>query len=73
VPAMLIGMPMSKIFMAGMSSAMSTDIYTVPERITFSSLLMAFVVTGASIWVAQRAAARKIRSLSLVEVLKAQE
>ncbi len=73
VPAMLIGMPMSKIFMAGGSSAMSTDIYTVPERITFSSLLMAFVVTGASIWVAQRAAARKIRSLSLVEVLKAGE
>lgn len=73
VPAMLIGMPMSRILIAGLSSAMSTDVYNIPDRITSTSLFLAFIVTAASIWIAQRAAARRIKSLSLVEVLKASE
>lgn len=73
VPSMLMGVPMSRLMMAGLSSSMSTDIYTMPERITFSSLFLAFIVTALSIWIAQRAAARKIRGLSLVEVLKSRE
>jgi len=73
VPAMLLGMPSARILMAGLSSAMSTDMYTIPERITSMALLLAFFVTALSVWIAQRAAARKIRSLSLVEVLKARE
>jgi putative ABC transport system permease protein len=47
--------------------------YTIPERITFTALLLALLVTALSIWIAQRAAARKIKSLSLVEVLKERE
>ncbi|HHX24294.1 MAG TPA: ABC transporter permease [Thermoanaerobacterales bacterium] len=73
VPAMLIGMPLARLLMAGISSAMSTDMYTIPERITFTALLLALLVTALSIWIAQRAAARKIKSLSLVEVLKERE
>lgn len=73
VPAMLLGMPLARFLMAGLSSAMSTDMYTIPESITFTALLLAFLVTALSIWIAQRAAARKIKSLSLVEVLKARE
>lgn len=73
VPAMLMGMPLARFLMAGLSSAMSTDMYTIPESITFTALLLAFLVTALSIWIAQRAAARKIKSLSLVEVLKARE
>jgi putative ABC transport system permease protein len=73
VPAMLMGMPLARLLMAGISSAMSTDMYTIPERITFMALLLAFFVTTLSIWIAQRAAARKIKSLSLVEVLKERE
>ena len=51
VPAMLAGMPLSKSMMAGISSAMSTDIYTGTDY--FFSITNGFVVTGASIWVAK--------------------
>ena len=73
VPAMILGVPLARLLMAGISSAMSTDMYTIPERITLVALLLAFLVTSLSVWIAQRAAARKINSLSLVEVLKARE
>jgi len=73
VPAMLLGIPFARLMMEGISSSISTDMYTIPERITFTSLLLAFLVTTLSVWIAQKAAARKIRSLSLVEVLKAME
>ncbi|NLZ52760.1 MAG: FtsX-like permease family protein [Thermoanaerobacteraceae bacterium] len=73
VPAMLLGIPLARFLMAGLSSVMSTDMYTIPERITFMALLLAFFVTAFSIWIAQIAAARKIKSLSLVEVLKSRE
>ncbi len=70
IPAMLVGVPMSRAMMSGISSAMSTDVYTMPEKITPFALFMALVVTTISIWIAQKTAARKIRNLSLVEVLK---
>jgi len=71
--AMAAGIPLAKLMLSGISQAMSTDVYTIPSTITSSSFLMAFVVTVGSIWVAQQFAGRKIRSLSLVEVLKSVE
>jgi len=71
--AMLAGIPLSKLFLIGISQAISNDIYTMPTSMTASSFLMAFLVTGASIWIAQQAAARKIKQLKLVDVLKLQE
>ncbi len=73
LPAMLLGIPLARVLLIGMSSAMSTDMYTIPERITLTALLLAFLVTTLSVWLAQKVAARKIRTLSLVEVLKARE
>ena len=70
---MAAGIPLSKMLLTGMSEVMSTDMFTIPTDITNFAFIMAFVVTGFSIWIAQRAAARKIKTLSLVEVLKSTE
>jgi len=71
--AMASGIPLSKLMMTGLSQAISNDMFTMPTTLTFSSFLLAFLITGLSIWIAQQFAARKIRQLSLVEVLKASE
>ncbi|MGI6308719.1 MAG: ABC transporter permease [Dethiobacteria bacterium] len=67
------GIPVAKLFMSGISLAMSSDVFTIPPLITTSSYLQAAVVTVVSIWIAQKFAGRKIRRLSLVEVLKSAE
>lgn len=71
--AMITGIPMTKLILISLSQALSTDLYTVPTTITPSSFFMAFIVTSISIFMAQRAAARKLKTLSLVDVLKARE
>lgn len=71
--AMLAGIPMSQILLIGMSQSISNDVYTMPTNITASSFLIAFFVTAASIWIAQRFAGKKIQKLSLVDVLKSRE
>lgn len=73
VPAMIMGIPVSRLMMAGLSKVISSDAFTMPHTLTTSSLFLAFIATGISIWIAQQAAAKKIRSLRLAEVLKARE
>lgn len=73
LPAMVMGIPVSKLMMAGIAETFSNDLYTMPQTLTTSALFLAFIATGASIWIAQRAVVRKIRNLSLVEVLKSAE
>lgn len=73
LPAMAMGVPVSKLMMAGMAESFSNDIYTMPQTLTSSSMVLAFVATGLSVWIAQKAVVRKIRNLSLVEVLKSAE
>lgn len=70
---MAAGVPLAKLFMSGISMAMSSDVFTIPPAISTYSYLMAAAVTVLSIWIAQKFAGRKIRSLSLVEVLKSAE
>jgi putative ABC transport system permease protein len=70
---MAAGVPLASLFMSGISMAMSSDVFTIPPVISTYSYLMAAVVTVLSIWIAQKFAGRKIRSLSLVEVLKSAE
>jgi putative ABC transport system permease protein len=70
---MAAGVPLAKLFMSGISMAMSSDVFTIPPLISTYSYLMAAAVTVLSIWIAQKFAGRKIRSLSLVEVLKSAE
>ena len=73
IPAMVAGIPLGYILMASMSEAVSTDAFTMPVVITPSSYLLAAFVTVLSIWIAQKAAAKKVRNLSLVEVLKSRD
>ncbi len=71
--AMLAGIPLSKLMLAGMAQAVDSDIFTMPVIISSTSYLLALIITVVSIWLAQQAAARKIKKLSLVEVLKERE
>lgn len=71
--AMVAGVPLSMSMLAGLSNAISNDLFTIPTTIPSNAFLLAILVTGMSIWIAQRFAARKIKHLSLVEVLKASE
>jgi len=70
---MIAGIPTAKLLLVAMSQSISNDVYTMPADMTVFSLVMAFLITTASIWVAQKAAGRKIKSLSLVEALKSSE
>lgn len=71
--AMIAGIPLSKLILLGLSQALSTDLYTIPTKITASSFIMAFLVTSISIGLAQWTAVGKVKTLSLVEVLKSRE
>lgn len=73
LPAMIAGIPLAHAMLSGMSAAVSSDVFTIPAVITFSSYLVGGLVTCLSIWVAQRGAAKKIESLSMVEALKSVE
>lgn len=71
--AILAGIPMTKLFLVGMAESINNDLYTMPTVLSMYSILAAFMVTVLSIWIAQRMAARKIRALSIVDVLKTKE
>ena len=71
--AMGVGIPLSQIFLNGIAQAISNDMFTMPTIITLNAFISATLVTGLSILIAQRFAARRIKQLSLVEVLKARE
>jgi len=71
--AMVAGIPLTKLMLTGMAEALSNDVYTMPTTFSPLAICVAFVITVASILIAQRLAGRKIRNLSLVEVLKSRE
>jgi len=73
IGAMLAGIPTAKFMLSALSEALSTDIFSMPTEMSLSAYFLAFLVTAASIWIAQKAAARKIKKLNLSEVLKARE
>ncbi|MTI81670.1 MAG: FtsX-like permease family protein [Firmicutes bacterium] len=71
--AMIGGIPLTKVFLVGMAQSINNDVYTMPTNMTVISIVTAFFITLASIWIAQRMAARKIKELKLVDVLKSAE
>lgn len=73
IPAMILGVPVSKLMLAALSETLSNDIYTIPNGLTILSIILAFAVTSISIGIAQLTAARKIKKMSMVDVLKARE
>lgn len=70
---MLAGIPLTKVFLIGLSQSMGSDMFSLNPELTPDTLLVAFLITVASIVFAQRMAARKLSKLSLVEVLKSRE
>lgn len=70
---MLFGIPLTKLMVAGLAESVSNDVYSMPALVDANSLVLAFFITIGSIWIAQQVAARKIKKLSLVEVLKSRE
>lgn len=71
--AMLAGIPAAKLLLVGMAQSVSNDVYTIPTTITGMSILLGSIITVASIWIAQRTAARRLRTLRLTEVLNSRE
>lgn len=67
------GLPLGKAILHGLAAQLDTDMYSVPTTLTPDCLFMGVVITAFSIWVAQRFAYRKVKELSLVEVLKTRE
>lgn len=73
LPAMLVGIPASKTMMTSIARIMNNDLFSMPGSISFAALFLAFVITGISIWIAQRVGAKKINNMKLTEVLGARE
>ena len=71
--AILAGMPVAQFMQQGLARELSTDMYSLPGRLSWESLFAAVIITSLSVWIAQRFALRKVRELSLVEVLKSGE
>ncbi|NLP43099.1 MAG: ABC transporter permease [Peptococcaceae bacterium] len=71
--AMLAGIPMTKALMVAMADSMGSDLFGFPAIVNKEALIIAFIITVISILIAQLMAARKLRTLSLVEVLKSRE
>ena len=71
--AMLAGIPLTKAFMVSLADSMGNDMFGFTPTLSSEALLLAFLISVFSIFVAQRMAARKLRKLSLVDVLKSRE
>lgn len=69
----LIGIPLSYGLLAGMSQALSTDLYSLPAELPPYALVEAALGTTFSVWIAQTRAHRKIKSLPFVEILATKE
>ncbi len=71
--AVLAGIPLAQLFQWFLAQEMSTDLYVIPAAISTDSLLAGALISAGAIWIAQRFAFRKVRNLSLIEVLKTRE
>ncbi|NLO76662.1 MAG: ABC transporter permease [Clostridia bacterium] len=71
--AMLAGIPLTKIFLISMNQLINSDFYSMPTNLNSTGILAGFFVTIACIRIAQLASARRIKRLSIVGALKANE
>lgn len=71
--AMLSGIPVTKLLLVALGQSLKTDMYTMPTTLNMTSIIAAFLITVVCIRFAQLMAARKIKRLSIVEVLKTRE
>ncbi|MFA5535760.1 MAG: ABC transporter permease, partial [Bacillota bacterium] len=73
LPAMLIGIPTSKIMMASIAQTLNNDLFSMPSQISTTALVSSFLVTSISILIAQKAASKKINKIKMTEVLGSRE
>jgi len=71
--AMLAGIPLTKIFLISMNQLINSDFYSMPTNLNSTGILAGFFVTIACIRIAQLASARRIKRLTIVGALKANE
>ncbi len=69
----LLGLLPARYLVEGFATAYTTDMYTMPAHMPAEAIAIGIVATLISIWIAQRFALRRVRSLSLVEVLRERE
>ena len=66
----IIGLPLSKMAVQGITDAFSTDLYTFGGRIKFSTYMYGIGIMLIFIMVSQLAAYHRIRKLNFIEALK---
>ncbi len=71
--AILLGTPIAKLMIVYMSENLSTDMFTMPDDLKFSAVIIAVALMAVSIVLAQFFASKKIRDIDMVEALKAGE
>ncbi len=69
----LLGLLPARYLVAGFAASYTTDMYTMPAHLPAEAIVVGISATLVSIWIAQRFALRRVRSLSLVEVLRERE
>ncbi len=69
----ILGFPTATALMNAFAAEYSTDMYTMPSGVSLETFGIGLMATIVSISVAQRFALKKVRSLSLVEVLRERE
>lgn len=70
---MLAGIPLTMLFLQGMANATDSDLFTFPVMFEVQPFIIGTVGTVASIGFTHWVISRKIRQLSMVEVLKERE
>ncbi len=69
----VLGVPLTKLMMIFFSKNLSSDMFTVPDDIKLTSLLLALALMVFSIYVAKILAGKKINKIDIAESLKAAE
>ena len=73
IAGMILGLPMTVAVSKTISRSMSTNLYSIPDFINISSLILAAGLTMLSVWLGTVVIYRKITRLNPVELLRERE
>ncbi len=73
VMSIILGIPLMKIMVVGMAVEMNNDVYTMPTTLSFETIIVALILTGLSIFIAQLTIKKKIDEINLIEALSMKE
>ncbi len=69
----LLGVPMTAWASSALSSAIASEMFSIPNFVDFGSLLLATVLTLAAVWISSQAIHRKLKKLTPAELLRERE